>query len=197
MRKIQIRVPSFFQKQKLKNKDKPYGHYYYCAPEGVGKTYSAVEFIYENRKLYKTVWTNRPLQIPDVKIEQYHQLSDVYRNNPNNCLVLIDDVFDLINPSGRTPQEFLQFIYKCRRNHRIVLTTGQSWLDTPIWFRRSVRYVFMLRRVLKNVLIGDVGNARAMKYDKESGEYVCPPYAFTLAKMRDKIMMMYNTLEGG
>lgn len=196
--KTHIHFRTFFMRQKLKNPDSDFGHYCFTAPEGEGKTYMAVRYMMENVHLFDTIWSNTPLDDVyfasyGVVVHYYDSMYDLIDINPYRACILFDDIFSLIDPTRRVSQSFLDFIYRSRRNRRIVLTTAQSWLELPIGFRRSVRCNFALRKFFKKFLYVVVGDAKNMVYDNLIGEYVCPLIAKHILKQVDFVMTKYST----
>ena len=132
--KYNIQVSTFF-KRGIKNVKDDFAIYLVTGYQGSGKTYFAVQDVY-NRFTDRTIITNvKSLIIPNRKIHYFTKLSEIYRYNDTNCVYLIDEVSKAFTKESKQDRAFYSWLQQSRKHRRYVYLITQEYLQVPTWLR--------------------------------------------------------------
>lgn len=194
-RHTKIKWKTFFRKGFAPRRGK-FGVYCYCGKQGSGKTYSAVEFILQNKDM--PIYSNVS-SIKGVKYTYFNgfdQLLDL--RDKTDCIIFYDEIFTALTKSSKMSKEVLDFLSQMRKRRIIFITTAQEWLEINITLRRYCR--FQVECGMRNILgLGIITkhcyDAEQLKWSNEDNEYVAPLVETTIAKCNVKIANSYDTFE--
>lgn len=200
--KYDFRFNTFFKKG-LKPIDDRFGVYFVTGRQGSGKTYYAVylalqQFSFKS-DMAKIITNIHSLHIPNAKIQYFDTIDEIYRNTEHHVVFIIDEVSRRYDKTSRTDTQFYAFLNQCRKMHRICILITQEWRELPMWIRRPAKFMITTKPMpLLNKLglfVSTVGDAENLVFDKDEGEYNCPPLKFIVYKRNQNIASMYDTFE--
>lgn len=194
-RHTKIKWKTFFRKGFAPRRGK-FGVYCYCGKQGSGKTYSAVEFILQNKDM--PIYSNVS-SIKGVKYTYFNgfdQLLDL--RDKTDCIIFYDEIFTALTKSSKMSKEVLDFLSQMRKRRIIFITTAQEWLEINITLRRYCR--FQVECGMRNILgLGIITkhcyDAEQLKWSNDDNEYIAPLVETTIAKCNVKIANSYDTFE--
>lgn len=198
--KYRFRWNSFLKKGLPKIDDR-YGVYFVTGRQGSGKSYYSVLLILQQSKnMVNKIKTNvHSLNIKDYKIEYFNNINELYTDTEENCIFLIDEVSRKYDRNSRTDTQFYAWLNQSRKRKRIVILVTQEWRELPMWIRRPAKFMIMTK---PTAILGRfgfytsvVGDAENMVFNKDEGEYECPPIRFIVYKRNKIIAQMYDTFE--
>lgn len=200
--KYDIRTNTFFKKGLPKIDDR-FGVYFVTGRQGSGKTYYAIYLALQQVNFDPTlakIYTNiKSLDIPKANIVYFTKIDEIYTNTEEHCIFIVDEVSRKYDKNSRTDTQFYAFLNQCRKMRRICILITQEWRELPMWIRRPAKFMISTRTYpLLNKLgiyISTVGDAENLVFDKDEGEYNCPPIKFIVYKRNQKIANMYDTFE--
>lgn len=190
-----------FFKKGIKPLDDRFGVYAICGKQGTFKSFRGIHLILaQDKNLCNKIKTNmKSIKIPGYDIEYFNKISDIYKDEDEYCICLIDEISRKYDKNSRTDTQFYAWLNQSRKRHRIVIIITQEWKELPMWLRRPVKFMFT---TLKNPLLNKfrlyitvVGDAYNMYLDKETLEWECPTIGKILWKPTEKISKMYDTFE--
>lgn len=195
-RKIEF---STFFKKGLGKCDDRFGVYFVTGRQGSGKTYYAVKLLLaQDKNTCNRVYTNvKSLKI-DYPITYFDKIDELYENTEEYCIFLIDEISRRYDKNSRTDTQFYAWLNQSRKRKRIVILITQEWRELPMWIRRPAKYMistkknFFTRFGIYTTIVGDAEN---MIFNKDEGEYECPPIKYVYYKRNQKIADMYDTFE--
>lgn len=194
-RHTKIKFKTFFKKGFAPKRGK-FGVYCYCGKQGSGKTYSAVEFLLNNKDMpiYSNVST-----IKGVNYEYFTGFDNLLKlRDKSDCIIFYDEIFTALTKSSRINTEVLDFLSQMRKRRIIFITTAQEWLEINITLRRYCRY--QIECSMKNilglgVLVKSMYDAEQLKWSNEDNEYVAPLIETTISKCNLSVANSYDTFE--
>lgn len=197
-----IRFNTFFKKG-LKKIDDKFGVYFVTGRQGSGKTYYAIYLALQqvnfDASLAKIYTNIHSLKIPKANIVYFDKVEEVYYNTDEHCIFIIDEVSRKWNKSSKTDMQFYAFMNQCRKMRRILILITQEWRELPMWLRRPAKFMISTKptKVLNwfGIYTSCVGDAENMVFDKDEGEYNCPPLKYVIYKRNKNIAEMYDTFE--
>lgn len=195
-----IRFSSFFKKG-LPRIDDRFGIYFVTGRQGSGKGYySLMLLLQQDKKLCNKVYTNvHSLNVPGYDIHYFTKLNELYYNTEEYCIFLIDEISRKYDKNSKTDTQFYAWLNQSRKRKRIVILITQEWRELPMWIRRPAKYMISTKKTyLLNVFgiyTSVVGDAENMVFNKDEGEYECPPILKIIYKRNKKIADMYDTFE--
>lgn len=197
--KRKIEFKTFFKKG-LEKCDDRFGVYFVTGRQGSGKTYYAVKLLLAQDKLTcNKVYTNvHSLNVPGYHVCYFDEIKELYENTEEYCIFLIDEISRRYDKNSRTDTQFYAWLNQSRKRKRIVILITQEWRELPMWIRRPAKYMIsthknMLSRLgIYTTVIGDAEN---MVFNKDEGEYECPPIKYVYYKRNKYIANMYDTFE--
>lgn len=217
--KVKIKFKTFFKKG-FKVSKGIFGIYCYCGFQGNGKTYSCVEYVYDNYdniQLFSNIKLNLDNYIYYNGFKEMLNLRDaidwaLYKKNDyiifkgkkynidfsKQITFIYDEIFSELQRGSRIDTDVLDFITQMRKRRFILLTTSQIWNDIPITFRRLTRYQIdcnMLNYFGLNVLIKTFHDAECMKWSNDLQEHIAPIISTTITHTRQCIANTYDTFE--
>ena len=71
----------------------------------------------------------------------------------------------------------------------------QEWRELPMWIRRPARYCITTSKLFSNIFKTVVGDAENLTFDRDEGEYICPPIQYLYYKRNKKVANLYDTYE--
>lgn len=201
-KKYDIRFKTFFKKG-LKRVDDRFGVYFVTGRQGSGKTYYAIYLALRQVNFEPTlakIYTNiHSLNIPGANIVYFDSIEQIYFNTDEHCIFIIDEVSRKWNKTSKTDMQFYAFMNQCRKMRRILILITQEWRELPMWLRRPAKFMITTKptRLLNmfGIYTSCVGDAENMVFDKEEGEYNCPPIKYIVYKRNKEIAEMYDTFE--
>lgn len=194
-RHTKIKFKTFFRKGFAPKRGK-FGVYCYCGKQGSGKTYSAVEFILQNKNMpiYSNVST-----IKGVKYTYFSGFDELLKlRDKTDCIIFYDEIFTALTKSSKMSTDVLDFLSQMRKRRIIFITTAQEWLEISMTLRRYCRFQVEcnMRNILGlGILTKHCYDAEQMKWSQEDNEYVAPLVETTIAKCNVKIANSYDTFE--
>lgn len=194
-RHTKIKWKSFFRKGFAPKRGK-FGVYCYCGKQGSGKTYSAVEFILQNKNMpiYSNVST-----IKGVKYTYFSGFDELLKlRDKTDCIIFYDEIFTALTKSSKMSTYVLDFLSQMRKRRIIFITTAQEWLEISMTLRRYCRFQVEcnMRNILGlGILTKHCYDAEQMKWSQEDNEYVAPLVETTIAKCNVKVANSYDTFE--
>ncbi len=198
--KYDIRFKSFFKKG-LKKIDDRFGVYFVTGRQGSGKNYySILLLLQQNPKMVNKVVTNvHSLKIPNYDIEYFDKITELYDDTRDHCIYLIDEVSKKYDRNSRTDTQFYAWLNQSRKRNRIVILITQEWRELPMWIRRPAKYMISTHRTKLLWKFGFytsvVGDAENMIFNKDEGEYECPPILNIIYRRNKAIADLYDTFE--
>lgn len=200
--KYDIKLNTFFKKGLPKIDDR-FGVYFVTGRQGSGKTYFAIYLALHQVKfdtsLAKIITNIHSLNIPNADIQYFDKIDEIYTNTEEHCIFIIDEVSRKYDKNSRTDTQFYAFLNQCRKMRRICILITQEWRELPMWIRRPAKFMITTRRFpLLNrlgIFTSIVGDAENLVFDKDEGEYNCPPLKYIVYKRNKKIADMYDTFE--
>lgn len=194
-RHTKIKWKTFLKKGFAPKRGK-FGVYCYCGKQGSGKTYSAVEFLLNNKDIpiYSNVKT-----IKGVKYEYFNGFDKLLElRDKTDCIIFYDEIFTALTKGSKMTTEVLDFLSQMRKRRIIFITTAQEWLEINITLRRYCRYQIeckMLNILGLGLLIKRMYDAEQMKWSQLDNEYIAPLIETTISKCNLKVANSYDTFE--
>ena len=198
--KREFQVSTIFKKGVPKVDDR-YGVYQICGRQGSGKNFIAIKFILkQSPELLNKVYTNvHSLKIPNYKIEYFSKINELYTNTDEHCIFLIDEISRKYDKNSKTDTQFYAWLNQSRKRKRIVIMITQEWRELPMWIRRPAKFMISTRpaKLLGwfGIYCSVIGDAENMVFNKDEGEYECPPIKYIYYKRNKCIADMYDTFE--
>ncbi len=194
-RKLRIKWKTFLKRGFSPTRGK-FGIYCYCGKQGKGKTYSAVEYLLnnKNKKIYSNLKSLKgieytPLGGFDDLLELRHE---------HDCIIFYDEIFTALTKQSKITEEVLSFLSQMRKRRIILITTAQEWLEINVTFRRYCKFQIdcnMFPFLNSGLLIKTFYDAELMKWSNEANEYVAPLVETTLSKCNLEVIKSYDTFE--
>lgn len=194
-KKLKIKWKTFFKKGFAPKRGK-FGVYCYCGKQGQGKTYSAVEFLLQNKdkRIYSNVKT-----IQGVKYTPIGDFDDLLKlRDESDCIIFYDEIFTALTKSSKINTDVLDFLSQMRKRRIIFITTAQEWLEINMTLRRYCRYQIQCRMINffgLGILIKTFSDAEQMKWSNEENEYVSPLLETSISKCNLCVANSYDTFE--
>ncbi len=198
--KYDIRFKTFFRKGLPKIDDR-YGCYFVTGRQGSGKNYYATMLLLQQEKsIVNKVYTNvHSLNIPGYDIHYFTDITTLYDNTDEHCIFLIDEISRKYDRNSRTDTQFYAWLNQSRKRRRVVIMITQEWRELPMWIRRPAKFMITTRptRFLNRfgIYTSTVGDAENMIFNKEEGEYECPPIKYIFYKRNKRVASLYDTFE--
>lgn len=198
--KYDIRLKTMIKKG-LKPIDDRHGVYFVTGRQGSGKTYYAIMLLLQqNKKKVNKVYTNiKSLKINDYDINYFTKIGELYNNTEEECIFLVDEVSRKYDRNSKTDTQFYAWLNQSRKRKRIVILITQEWRELPMWIRRPAKFMITTKptRFLNRfgIYTSCVGDAENMVFDKDEGEYICPPIKYIIYKRNEEISKLYDTFE--
>lgn len=194
-RHVRIKIKTFFRKGFAPTRGR-FGVYCYCGKQGSGKTYSAVEFLMNNKDvpIYSNVSTIKGINY--TYFTGFDKLLEL--RDKTDCIIFYDEIFTALTKSSKMTSEVLDFLSQMRKRRIIFITTAQEWLEINITLRRYCRYQIecSMRNILGlGILIKNMYDAEQMKWSQEDNEYVAPIIETTISKCNVRVANSYDTFE--
>ena len=194
-RHTKIKFKTFFRKGFAPKRGK-FGVYCYCGKQGSGKTYSAVEFILNNKDMpiYSNVGSIKGVDY--TYFSGFDQLLEL--RDKTDCIIFYDEIFTALTKTSRINTEVLDFLSQMRKRRIIFITTAQEWLEINITLRRYCRYQIeckMMNILGLGLLIKHMYDAEQLKWSNEDNEYIAPLIETTISKCNVSVANSYDTFE--
>lgn len=193
--KIRIKFKTFFKRGFAPKRGK-FGVYCYCGKQGSGKTYSAVEYLLENKD--KRIYSNIT-SIQGVKYTPIGGFDDLLKlRNESDCIIVFDEIFTALTRTSKMTTEVLDFLSQMRKRRIIFITTAQEWLEINMTLRRYCRYQIDCRMINffgLGILIKTFHDAEQMKWSQLDNEYVAPVLETSISKCNIEVANSYDTFE--
>ena len=194
-RKIRIKFKTFFKRGFKPTRGK-FGIYCYCGKQGKGKTYSAVEFLLQNKD--KKIYANLK-SLKGVKYTPIGGFDDLLSlRHEHDCIIFYDEIFTALTRNTRITTQVLDFLSQMRKRRIILITTAQEWLEINMTFRRYCKFQIdcnMFPFLNSGLLIKTFHDAELMKWSNDDNEYVAPIVETTISKCNLEVVKSYDTFE--
>lgn len=193
--KIKIKWKTFLKKGFAPKRGK-FGIYCYCGKQGSGKTYSAVEYLLQNKdkRIYSNVKT-----IQGVKYTPISGFDDLLAlRSETDCIILYDEIFTALTKQSKMNTDILDFLSQMRKRRIIFITTAQEWLEINMTLRRYCRYQIQcsMRNVFGiGILTKVFHDAEDMKWSQQDNEYIAPILETSISKCNVEVANSYDTFE--
>lgn len=195
-KKIKIKLKTFFRRGFKPNRG-IFGIYTYCGRQGMGKTYSVVEFLHNNKDMpiYSNLKSIRGIKYTYIaNFEELLQLRD-----KTDCIIVYDEIFSALQKNSVISKPVLDFLSQMRKRRIICLTTAQVWAEIPLTWRRYCRYQIdckLIRLPLINgILIKTFHDAENMAWSNDDQDFVAPIIETTITHTQKWIADSYDTFE--
>lgn len=198
--KYDIRLKTIF-KRGLPKVDDRFGVYFVTGRQGSGKNYYAIMLLLQqDKKIVNKVKTNiKSLKIPGYKIEYFTKINELYDDFDEHCIYVIDEIARKYDRHSKTDTLFYGWLNQSRKRKRIVIMITQEWRELPMWIRRPAKYMITTHKTKILYKLGfvtsTVGDAENLIFDKDEGEYICPPIKYIVYRRNRDIANMYDTFE--
>lgn len=205
--KVKIKIKTFLKVGFLPKRNN-FGLYCYCGPQGRGKTYSLIEYLYDNKDNIKVFSNIKNVNIKDLDItyfDDFKEMNKIKDSIDNGTLVtdkqivfVYDELFEELIKGSKIDKETMDFLCQMRKRKIIFLTTCQYWNELPISFRRFCRYQIECRTfnfLIIGILWKKFRDGENMKWDEKEQDFVAPLVENTISKCRIKVANSYNTNE--
>ncbi len=183
-----------------------FGLYVYNGKQGMGKTYSMVEYLLDNKDSIEVYCNIKGIKGIDYTfftgfdglLALKHALDDntlVYDKN-KQLVFVYDEVFTELIKGSKLSKEVIDFLCQMRKRKIIFLTTCQEWAELPLSFRRFCRYEIdcnMVPFLWSGFLIKTFKDAEHMKWSNEDQEHIAPLVDTTITKCRKSVADSYDT----
>lgn len=196
---LKIKFRTFFKKG-MTVYSGPYGVYCYVGKQGSGKTYSVIEYLFENsdKKIYSNVKSIKGLQY--TYIANFNDLLQIENDTDSNIIIFYDEIFSALTKNDKMTKDVLSFLSQMRKRKIIFLTTAQEWLEINITLRRYVRFqidcnIVTIPLFKKSLLIKTFHDGELIHWDNLENDYVSPILEKTISKMNVSIADSYDTFE--
>ena len=197
-----------------------FGLYTYTGNQGKGKTYSLIEYIYDNQNdcfFFTNIQNITCLDYYKVKEDTnanaiYYKGFDglikckeyldrgLYDSmiKDKQVVFIFDELFTELTRGTKLSLQVQDFLCQLRKRKIIFLTTAQVWPEIPLYFRRLCRFQIncnMFPFLKTGFLIKEFNDAENMKWDEELQEHVAPTLELSFSKVRRVISSCYDTRE--
>lgn len=197
-----IRFNTFFKKG-LPKIDDSFGVYYVTGKQGSGKTYYSIYLALQqvnfNQDLIHIYTNIHSLNLPKGSINYFTKIDELYYNTDEHCIFIIDEISRKYDKNSRTDTQFYAWLNQSRKRKRIVILITQEWRELPMWIRRPAKFMISTHKTKLlhyfGIFTSVVGDAENMVFDKDEGEYTCPPIKYIIYKRNKQIAAMYDTFE--
>lgn len=191
---------STFLKKGLPKCDDRFGVYFVTGRQGSGKTYYAVKLLLaQDKRLVNKVYTNvHSLNIKDYDINYFNKIDELYTNTEEYCIFLIDEISRKYDKNSKTDTQFYAWLNQSRKRKRVVILITQEWRELPMWIRRPAKFMISTSKTILSkfgIFKTCVGDAENLVFNKDEGEYECPPIMYIYYKRNKEIAKMYDTFE--
>lgn len=199
--KFKIKWETFLKRGFAPKRGK-FGVYCYCGKQGQGKTYSAVEYLLQNKD--KRIYSNvRTLQ--GVKYTPIGDFDDLLAlRSETDCIIFYDEIFTALSKKNSSKlglektNQVMEFLSQMRKRRIIFITTAQEWLEIDMTMRRYCRYQIDCRMINffgLGILIKTFHDAESMKWSQLENEYVAPLLETSISKCNLEVANSYDTFE--
>ena len=194
-RHTKIKWKTFLKKGFAPKRGK-FGVYCYCGKQGSGKTYSAVEFILNNKDMpiYSNVGT-----IKGVNYTYFSGFDELLKlRDKSDCIIFYDEIFTALTKTSKINTDVLDFLSQMRKRRIVFITTAQEWLEINITLRRYCRYQIeckMINLLGLGILFKHMYDAEQLKWSNEDNEYIAPLIETTISKCNLSVANSYDTFE--
>lgn len=206
-------------KKGFKPKRSNFGLYVYTGNQGKGKTYSLIEYIYDNKDKCIFFGNIKDIKCCNYLIDDFDGVNYIYFDGFNGLVrekesldlgvydnlikdkqivFIFDELFSELERKSSLGLQVQDFLCQLRKRKIIFLTTCQVWSELPLYFRRLCRYQIdcnMFPIFNSGLLIKKFNDAENMKWDNDLQEHVAPTLELSISKVRKKVSDCYNTNE--
>jgi len=147
-RKLDIDIKSIFKKG-IKKKVEPFGCFLITGYMGSGKSYLGVYLTLKFNKNHNYhIKTNiHSLKIPNMKIDYFTNLNEIYNDKEEYCIYLIDELGKKYTKEAKADKDFYNFLQMSRKTKRIVMIIHQEYYQVPFWLRGVCEEIFTTKRL--------------------------------------------------
>lgn len=184
-----------------------FGVFCYTGAQGKGKTYSLIEFLFNNQKdliIFSNI--HNLSNIENVRyFTGFKQLIEIKEALDSGLLVIpkkkklvivFDEIFTELQKGDKLSKPVLDFLCQMRKRKIKFLTTAQYWGELPLSYRRFCRFQIdcnMIPFLWTGILIKVFHDAENMKWDQMEQDFVAPITETTITKCSKKIANSYDT----
>lgn len=187
-------------KKGLSKLDDRFGVYFVTGRQGSGKNYYATKLLLaQDKDTCACIYTNvHSLKIPSYNIKYFNSVNELYTNTDEYCIFLIDEISRKYDKNSRTDTQFYAWLNQSRKRKRIVIMITQEWRELPMWIRRPAKFMITTKKTIFTrfgIYCTIIGDAENLVFNKDEGEYECPPIKYIYYKRNQYISSLYDTFE--
>lgn len=134
-----------------------------------------------------------------VPIEYFSQISDIYYDDDDYCMYIIDEISRKYSKNDKCDVQFYAWLNQCRKTHRMCILITQEYKELPMWLRRPIKYQLSTQptRLLGRfgIFTTYVGDGENPILNPETLEWECPIISKIISKRNMKIANLYDTFE--
>lgn len=161
--------------------------------QGSGKTWFAVFDVYENQPKRKIRTNIRTLKIPGRDIEYFTTLDEIYSDNDNEYIYIIDEVSKKFTKDSKQDLRFYSWLQQSRKHKRYVYLITQEYIQVPTWLRGVANRVYTTTKLGFLPLFMTALGVPVL--DEESKEWKADNYKYIIYKRTKEVSSMYDTFE--
>lgn len=189
-------LKSFFKKRPTRLKEGFWNVVAITGRQGTGKTYVAVREVFKNTpKTYKIKTNIKSLNIPDRNISFFDYLSNIFNDDDNNTIYLVDEMIKKYNKHSPIDKEFLSWLLQSRKHNRVFIFIYQDWKQCPTWLREVCNEIFITSPKLFNLQCTQILDGRTLELDNQTMQWFGETKGFIIYYRTLEICSMYDTLE--
>ena len=198
-------------KKGFRPKRQDFGLYTYTGNQGKGKTYSLIEYLFDNKDKCVFFGNIKNINIKGLSYVYYDGFNGLVKTkqdldsglydefiNNKQVVFIFDELFTELQKTSRLSLQVQDFLCQLRKRKIIFLTTAQVWAEVPLYFRRLCRYQIdcnMFPFFSSGLIVKKFNDAENMKWDNDLQEHVAPTLELSIAKVRKVVSQCYDTRE--
>ena len=179
----------------IKKKVEPFACFLITGYMGSGKSYLGVYLTCKfNKKLNYHIKTNiHSLKIPNMKIDYFTNLDEIYNDTEEYCIYLIDELGKKYTKDAKQDKDFYNFLQMSRKTKRIVMIIHQEYYQVPFWLRGVCEEIFTTSRLWFLPLFVTYRGYAVLQEDTKEWSI---DYTYRYIYKRNKVIASYyNTFE--
>jgi len=161
--------------------------------QGSGKTWFAVFDVYENYKKRKIRTNIKSLKIKNRDIEYFTKLEEIYDDDDDECIYLIDEVSKRFTKESRQDLRFYSWLQQSRKHRRYVYLITQEYIQVPTWLRGIANRVYTTSKIGFLPLFKTALGVPVL--DEDTKEWKAENYKYIIYKRTKEVSSLYDTFE--
>lgn len=184
-----------------------FGLFCYTGKQGKGKTYSAINFIIQQKLQhnYKIITNVSSFKVfsDTVYVNDINKIIDycqTFKDNDANILIFFDEIFTILEKNTRMNKKILSFISQLRKRKIIFVTTAQEWSEINITFRRYVRFQVSCNMISipvfqTAILFNKHNDGDGIRWNNDIQDFEAPLLFTKISKGKRSVIESYDTYE--